>query len=128
MSRQMVGVIYFTSLGVSPVGRRLATAAPPGWWSSPEPLSKNPSWVASQAEAGLHVSAYSYALNNPVNYVDPDGRLVWTIPIILAVYGTEISAVLLGIGVGVGIGVSQLAPPVVCGPGPSTLRSLRLVA
>ncbi len=74
MSRQMVGVIYFTSLGVSPVGRRLATAAPPGWWSSPEPLSKNPSWVASQAAAGLNVSGYSYSLNSPISLVDPDGK------------------------------------------------------
>ncbi len=43
-------------------------------WSSPEPLSKSPAWVASEAAAGLHVSAYAYAGNNSVNNIDPDGN------------------------------------------------------
>jgi RHS repeat-associated protein len=44
-----------------------------GRWVSPEPLLKNPAWVVSQAAWGMHVSAYAYALNNPIANVDPNG-------------------------------------------------------
>ncbi|MDP3231933.1 MAG: RHS repeat-associated core domain-containing protein [Myxococcales bacterium] len=44
-----------------------------GRWVSPEPLLKNPAWVVSQAASGTHVSAYAYALNNPIAYIDPTG-------------------------------------------------------
>ena len=47
-----------------------------GRWMSPEPLLNSPAWVVSQASAGLHVSGYTYALNNPVRYVDRDGLRV----------------------------------------------------
>jgi RHS repeat-associated protein len=47
-----------------------------GRWVSPEPLLRNPAWVVSQAASGMHVSAYAYALNNPIRYVDPTGLWV----------------------------------------------------
>jgi hypothetical protein len=44
-----------------------------GRYLSPEPLLQSPSWVASQLRSGRQVPSYSYALNNPVRYVDRDG-------------------------------------------------------
>jgi hypothetical protein len=41
---------------------------------SPEPLLQRPNWVKGQLETGHQVPAYAYARNNPVAYVDPDGR------------------------------------------------------
>ena len=37
---------------------------------SPEPLLQDPKYVATMAAAGHSVPTYSYALNNPVRYVD----------------------------------------------------------
>ena len=47
-----------------------------GSYLSPEPLLQNPRWVASQLRQGRQVPSYSYALNNPLHYVDRDGLRV----------------------------------------------------
>ncbi len=44
-----------------------------GHYLSPEPLLQSPTWVASQVRSGRQVPSYSYAMNNPVRYVDRDG-------------------------------------------------------
>ena len=44
-----------------------------GRYLSPEPLLQEPTWVASELQEGHQVPAYSYARNNPVAYIDPDG-------------------------------------------------------
>ncbi|MDP3500224.1 MAG: RHS repeat-associated core domain-containing protein [Myxococcales bacterium] len=44
-----------------------------GRYLSPEPLLQSPDWVASQLRSGRQVPSYSYAGNNPVANVDPNG-------------------------------------------------------
>lgn len=44
-----------------------------GSYLSPEPLLQSPTWVTSQLRRGRQVPAYSYALNNPIRYVDRNG-------------------------------------------------------
>jgi hypothetical protein len=41
---------------------------------SPEPLLQSPAYVRHMAESGLSVPTYAYALNNPLRYIDHDGR------------------------------------------------------
>ena len=41
---------------------------------SPEPLLQSPDWVMSELQSGYQVPAYSYARNNPVMVVDPNGK------------------------------------------------------
>lgn len=45
----------------------------PRQYLSPEPLLQSPDWVASQLRSGQQVPSYSYAGNNPVGNVDPNG-------------------------------------------------------
>lgn len=55
---------------------------------SPEPLLQSPTWVASRLRSGVQTPSYSYAANNPVYFVDPDGldvtngtgRTMWVKP------------------------------------------------
>lgn len=44
-----------------------------GSYLSPEPLLQDPTWVASQLRSGQQVPTYSYALNNPIAHIDPNG-------------------------------------------------------
>ncbi|WP_131797627.1 hypothetical protein [Flavobacterium psychrophilum] len=66
-NKKIVGDIVMDSLNVDaqPIGDA------PGMWMSPDPLSEEfPSY-----------SPYAYAMNNPVNMVDPDGRFPWPVNI-----------------------------------------------
>lgn len=47
-----------------------------GRYLSPEPLLQSPAFVAGMAGSGLQTPAYSYGANNPVAYVDEDGRTI----------------------------------------------------
>jgi hypothetical protein len=47
---------------------------------SPEPMLQDPSFVRAMAKNGLPAPTYAYANNNPLRYVDRDGRQV-TIPV-----------------------------------------------
>lgn len=40
----------------------------------PEPLLQDPLFISGMAMAGHSLPAYSYALNNPVAYIDPNGK------------------------------------------------------
>lgn len=44
-----------------------------GRYLSPEPLLQSPMYTVAMAQQGFSTPAYAYALNNPVNYYDPDG-------------------------------------------------------
>ena len=44
-----------------------------GQYTSVEPLLTGPPWNETAATDGVSIPAYSYALNNPVTYVDEDG-------------------------------------------------------
>lgn len=63
-----------------------------GRYLSHEPLLQNPDWVASELQSGHPLPAYSYARNNPVMVVDPNGK-------------TPAAAVVVGGAVGVGAAV-----------------------
>ncbi|MEW5741188.1 MAG: RHS repeat-associated core domain-containing protein [Myxococcota bacterium] len=45
-----------------------------GRYLSPEPMLQDSLWVRQMARAGMQVPTYAYAANNPLMYVDPDGR------------------------------------------------------
>jgi RHS repeat-associated protein len=47
-----------------------------GRYLSPEPLLQSPAYVRRTAQAGMSVPTYAYAANNPLKYVDRDGRIV----------------------------------------------------
>ncbi len=47
-------------------------------WSSLEPLIRHPQWVALSQAFGGQASAYAYANNAPLRYVDIDG--LWPLP------------------------------------------------
>ncbi|MCY1078983.1 RHS repeat-associated core domain-containing protein [Archangium lansingense] len=47
-----------------------------GRYLQPEPMLVNPRFVVGMARRGFGAPAYAYAVNNPVNYVDPDGLKV----------------------------------------------------
>ena len=51
-------------------------------------------WTAADpmAEKYFGISPYAYCLNNPVNIIDPDGKVVWFIPLIKGVVGAAVDA------------------------------------
>ncbi len=51
------------------------SASGPSLWPSRDPIGENGG-----------VNLYGYVLNNPINFIDPDGRLAW-VPIIIAYIG-----------------------------------------
>jgi hypothetical protein len=44
-----------------------------GRYLSPEPLLQSPAYVRRMAQTGMSVPTYTYALNNPLRYVDRNG-------------------------------------------------------
>ena len=76
-----------------------------GRYLSPEPLLQSPNYVRMMAQSGHSVPTYAYALNNPIGYVDRDGRFVMFAP----AAGYAIAAA-FGLGVGLGVGASYLMP------------------
>jgi RHS repeat-associated protein len=91
-----------------------------GRYLSPEPLLQNPRWVVAQLQQGHQVSAYGYANNNPIVYVDPNGLspLTQTIqqlpppayPAIVAVLLNPVGLA-LGVGFAGGFGLAQIPWP-----------------
>lgn len=60
-----------------------------GRFLSPDPYVQMPDFTQN-------FNRYSYALNNPLVYVDPDGEFVWLVPALFAIG----KAVLVGAGIG----------------------------
>jgi len=91
-----------------------------GRYLSPEPLAQSPVYPWLFAQRGMGMPQYSYGLNSPLAYSDSTGQFVWTLPMIFALYGSEI-ALALGfgtLGFGVGFGLGTLAPPISPTPTP----------
>lgn len=84
-----------------------------GTWISPEPMLQDPNFVKSM---GLPTPTYAYALNNPVRYVDSDGRFPWTwegIKLVAKYYAGELTGLAGGagsLGVGVALWPSSIGP------------------
>ena len=50
------------------------------------------------------INLFAYVSNNPANFIDPDGKFAWVIPIICAGGGCEAAAgAIAGISIGVGL-------------------------
>ena len=51
-------------------------------------------WTAADpmAEKYYGISPYAYCMNNPANSIDPDGKVVWLIPLIKGVVGAAVDA------------------------------------
>jgi RHS repeat-associated protein len=54
-------------------------------WQSPDPILEK--YMSGEANGGfynpLNLRTYSYSYNNPVNYSDPDGNVVWFVPVVM---------------------------------------------
>ncbi|MFZ2874324.1 MAG: RHS repeat-associated core domain-containing protein, partial [Phycisphaerales bacterium] len=56
-----------------------------GRYLSPEPLLQSPVYVRRMAQSGVQVPTYAYAANNPLRYVDPDGRELTDLPFVMGI-------------------------------------------
>lgn len=75
-----------------------------GTFTGPEPFLQDPRFAALMAQQGLTTPTYAYAVNNPINYTDPDGRFVLPlIPLALKLG----AAALAGAGIGFGLGFAS---------------------
>ena len=54
-----------------------------GRFLSPDPFVQNPLFIQG-------FNRYSYALNNPLCYIDRDGQFIWVIPVIAALVGAYV--------------------------------------
>ncbi|MFP2930506.1 RHS repeat-associated core domain-containing protein [Pyxidicoccus sp. 3LG] len=52
-----------------------------GQYLQPEPMLQKPEWVKGQALQGFAAPTYAYANNNPLHFVDPDGKNVVVFPV-----------------------------------------------
>jgi len=83
LGRGYTGHEHLPAFGLVNMNARLYDAAL-GRFLSPDPFIQNPFF-------SQNFNRYSYALNNPLCYIDRDGQIVWFIPIIIgAVVGSYI--------------------------------------